>query len=101
MKRRFKITTYSKHHEPIAPNLLNRQFSANRPNQCYVGDITYIPTQEGWLYLSVVIALYSRHVVGWSMGKHMNASLVNESLLMAIWKRKPPKGLVWHSDCSS
>jgi putative transposase len=100
-KRKFKVTTNSKHNAPIAPNLLNQQFSVTRPNQCYVGDITYIPTQEGWLYLSVVIDLYSRHVVGWAMDKHMKASLVNQSLLMAIWKRKPPKGLIWHSDRGS
>jgi putative transposase len=72
-----------------------------QPNQIYVGDITYIPTEGGWLYLAVVIELYSRHIVGWSMADHMRASLVNEALLMAIWKRKPKKGLLWHTDRGS
>jgi putative transposase len=66
-----------------------------------VGDITYIPTAEGWLYLAVVIDLYSRHVVGWSMAEHMRATLVNDALLLAIWKRKPAKGLFWHTDRGS
>ncbi len=66
-----------------------------------LGDITYIPTSEGWLYLAVVIDLFSRQVVGWSMKKHMRASLVNDALLMAIWKRKPEPGLIWHTDRGS
>jgi putative transposase len=100
-QRKFKATTNSKHDLPVADNLLDRQFTVQKPNQVYVGDITYIPTQEGWLYLAVVIDLYSRHVVGWSMAEHMRTSLVNDALLMAIWKRKPPKGLLWHSDRGS
>ena len=100
-KRRFKVTTDSKHELPIAPNQLARQFEVNQPNQAYVGDITYIPTAEGWLYLAVVIDLYSRQVVGWSMADHMRTELVNEALLMAIWKRKPKKGLLWHTDRGS
>jgi putative transposase len=100
-KRKFKATTDSKHNLPIAPNLLNRQFSATQPNQKYVGDITYIHTQEGWLYLAVVIDLFSRQVVGWSMSERMQATLVNDALLMAIWKRKPGKGLIWHTDRGS
>jgi len=100
-KRKFKATTNSKHNQPIAPNHLDRQFTVKRPNQAYVGDITYIPTQEGWLYLAVVIDLFSRHVVGWSMAEHMRAQLVNDALLMALWKRKPDKGLVWHTDRGS
>ena len=99
--RKFKVTTDSKHNNPIAPNLLNRQFAVKQANQYYVGDITYIWTQEGWLYLAVVIDLYSRLVVGWSMAKHMRTSLVNDALLMAIWSRKPAKGLIWHSDRGS
>ena len=83
-KRRFKATTDSKHDLPIAPNRLARQFDVKRPNQVYVGDITYIPTAEGWLYLAVVIDLYSRQVVGWSMADHMRTELVNDALLMAI-----------------
>jgi putative transposase len=100
-RRRFRVTTHSKHNLPIAPNQLARQFSMNQPDQAYVGDITYIPTAEGWLYLAVVIDLYSRHVVGWSMAEHMRATLVNDALLMAIWKRKPAKGLLWHTDRGS
>jgi len=100
-KRKFKVTTDSKHNLPISPNLLERNFTTNNPNQVYVGDITYIPTQEGWLYLAVVIDLFSRQVVGWSMKSHLRASLVNDALLMAIWKRKPPRGLIWHTDRGS
>lgn len=100
-KRKFKHTTDSNHQLPIAPNLLNRNFSPAEPNQVYVGDITYIPTQEGWLYLAVVIDLFSRQVVGWSMNKRMKTSLVNDAMLMAIWQRKPSKGLIWHTDRGS
>ena len=100
-KRRFKVTTDSKHQQPIAANILDRQFSADRPDQYYVGDITYIATQEGWLYLAVVIDLFSRQIVGWSMERYMEASLVNNALLMAIWKRKPKRGLLWHTDRGS
>ena len=102
MKRRFKInTTDSNHHLPIAPNILNRDFYSSSPNSKYVGDITYIPTNEGWLYLATVIDLYSRKIVGWSMDKHMKTSLVNDALVMAIIKRKPLKGLIWHTDRGS
>lgn len=100
-KRKFKATTDSKHNSPVAPNLLDRQFSAAQPNQKYVGDITYIHTQEGWLYLAVVIDLYSRQVVGWSMSESMQAKLVNDALIMALWQRKPGKGLIWHTDRGS
>jgi len=100
-KRKFKVTTDSNHDKPIAPNLLKREFTVADPNTVYVGDITYIPTREGWLYLAVVIDLFSRTVVGWSMGSRMTTSLVNSALLMAIWKRKPAKGLIFHSDRGS
>jgi putative transposase len=100
-RRKFKVTTDSKHSLPIAPNRLDRQFRATHPNQTYVGDITYIYTQEGWLYLAVVIDLYSRQVVGWSMAERMQAKLVNDALLMALWQRKPGKGLIWHTDRGS
>lgn len=100
-KRRFKATTNSKHNLPVAPNQLDRQFNVNKPDQAYVGDITYIHTQQGWLYLAVVIDLYSRQVVGWSMAEHMRATLVNDALIMAIWKRKPAKDLLWHTDRGS
>ncbi|MDD1611159.1 MAG: IS3 family transposase [Methylococcaceae bacterium] len=100
-KRRFKATTNSKHTLPVAPNQLDRQFNVNKPDQAYVGDITYIHTQQGWLYLAVVIDLYSRQIVGWSMAEHMKTTLVNDALIMAIWKRKPAKDLLWHTDRGS
>ena len=100
-RRKCKVTTDSKHSQPIAPNRLERQFDVDQPNQTFVGDITVIETQEGWLYLAVVIDLYSRQVVGWSMDQRMPAKLVNDALLMAIWSRKPAKGLIWHTDRGS
>ncbi len=100
-KKKFKVTTDSKHNKPIAPNLLERQFTASQADRYYVGDITYIHTQEGWLYLAVVIDLFSRKIVGWSMDDRMKAQLVNDALLMAIWKRKPQAGLIWHTDRGS
>jgi putative transposase len=101
MKRRYKNTTDSNHNLPIAPNLLNRDFYASNPDEKYVGDITYISTGEGWLYLATVIDLYSRKVVGWSMADTMKVSLVNNALKMAIKHRNPPKGLLWHTDRGS
>tara|TARA_B110000091_G_scaffold134180_1_gene143640 strand:+ start:524 stop:967 length:444 start_codon:yes stop_codon:yes gene_type:complete len=80
---------------------LQRDFNATKPNKKYVGDITYIWTREGWLYLAVVIDLFSRKVVGWAMDRNMEASLVNDALLMAIWQRKPSSGLIWHTDRGS
>ena len=100
-RSKFKVTTDSKHQLPIAPNLLERNFTVTEPNQCYVGDMTYIYTDEGWLYLAVVMDLFSRMVVGWSMKPHMKTALVNDALLMAIWKRKPNRGLLWHTDRGS
>jgi len=101
MKRRYKNTTDSNHNLPIAPNLLNRDFYVSAPDTKYVGDITYIATGEGWLYLATVIDLYSRKVVGWSMDDTMKVSLVNDALNMAISHRHPPKGLLWHTDRGS
>jgi putative transposase len=101
MTRKFIVTTCSSHTKFISPNLLNRNFNVERKNQCWVGDITYIPTQNGWLYLATVIDLYSRKIVGWSMADHMRAELVNDALLMAVWNRKPHKGLIWHTDRGS
>ena len=100
-KKKFRVTTDSKHKLPISANLLNREFNVSKPDQCYVGDITYIHTLSGWLYLAVVIDLFSRQVVGWSMSDNMQAKLVNDALLMAIWKRKPCRGLLWHTDRGS
>jgi len=97
-KRRFKVTTDSNHDYPIAPNLLNRQFNVQHPNTCWVGDITYIWTQEGWLYLSVIIDLFSRMVIGWAMESHLRAELVIDSLKMAVTNRKPDDGVMFHSD---
>lgn len=102
MKRRFRVnTTDSNHNLPIAPNLLNRDFYSSVPDTKYVEDITYIPTNEGWLYLATVIDLYSRKIVGWSMAENMKTSLVNDALKMVIRKRKPFQGLVWHTDRGS
>jgi len=100
-RNKFKATTDSNHKLPVAGNLLNRQFKVDQPNCCYVGDITYISTGEGWLYLATVIDLYSRRIVGWSMDDNMKADLVNRALLMAIWYRKPGLGLIWHTDRGS
>lgn len=100
-KHKFKITTDSKHDQPIAENLLQRQFKVDAPNRCWVGDITYIPTDQGWLYLATVIDLYSRQVVGWSMASHMRVDLVNDAMNMAIGLRNPDKGLIWHTDRGS
>ena len=101
-KRRFRVrTTDSNHNFMIAPNLLKQDFYASAPDQIYAGDITYIPTKEGWLYLAVVIDLFSRRVVGWSMDSHMKTSLVNDALFMALKQRRPQKGLVWHTDRGS
>lgn len=83
-KRKFKVTTDSKHNNPISPNLLKRQFDVARPDTYWVGDITYIPTKDGWLYLATVIDLYSRQIIGWSMADNMKAKLVNDALTMAI-----------------
>lgn len=100
-KRKFRVTTDSKHSLPVAPNLLNRNFSADRPNQAWLSDITYIPTREGWLYLAAVLDLHSRRIVGWAMSNRMKRQLVIDALLMAIWHRKPDKGLLHHSDRGS
>ena len=100
-KKRFKNTTDSKHNLPIASNLLNREFESNKIDSKYVGDITYIYTKEGWLYLATVIDLYSRKIVGWSMDDNMKTPLVNNALLMALQHRNPKEGLLWHTDRGS
>jgi putative transposase len=100
-KRKFVVTTDSKHKLPIADNLLARNFSAEQPNQVWTTDITYIQTQEGWVYLAAMIDLHSRRVVGWSMQPHMQASLVTDALRMGYFRRKPLPGLIVHSDRGS
>ncbi|MEJ5898391.1 IS3 family transposase [Aquabacterium sp. G14] len=100
-KKKFVVTTDSKHHLPVAPDLVQRRFNPEAPNLLWSGDITYIPTDEGWLYLAAVLDLHSRQVVGWSMQPHMQTSLVKDALLMACWRRRPAKGLIFHSDRGS
>jgi putative transposase len=98
-KRKFvPRTTDSDHRQPIAPNVLDRQFAAAAPNRKWATDITYIPTDEGWLYLAGVLDLCSRRLVGWSMADHMQTDLVADALTMALARRKPPAGLLHHSD---
>ncbi len=99
--RKFKVTTDSNHDKPVAKNLLQQDFHANHPNQKWVADITYIPTKEGWLYLSVVMDLYSRAVIGWSMGRYIDKQLVCSALTMALFRRKFPKNVIVHSDRGS
>ena len=100
-RKKFKATTNSKHNLSVASNLLQRQFTVPKQDLAWVGDITYIWTTEGWLYLAIVIDLYSRRVVGWSINKRMTKQLVKDALLMAIWRRKPSLGLIFHSDRGS
>lgn len=97
-KRRFKVTTDSSHHYPISPNLLSRNFKVAFMNSVWVSDITYIRTDQGWLYLCIVLDLYSRRVVGYSMASHLRAELAIDALEMAVRYRKPGSGLIFHSD---
>jgi transposase InsO family protein len=99
IKKKFvPCTTDSRHTCPVAENLLDRQFAAVRPNQKWAADITYIPTDEGWLYLAGVLDLCSRKIVGWSMADHMETGLVRDALAMALARRRPGAGLLHHSD---
>lgn len=100
-RRKFKVTTDSKHTKLVYENHLERQFHASQPNQRWVSDITYIPTQEGWLYLAVMMDLYSRKIVGWSMSSRMQESLVCDALKMALFRRKVASTLLLHSDRGS
>mgnify|MGYP003451934244 FL=1 len=99
--RKYKATTNSNHNLPVAPNLLEQDFTAPAANQKWVSDITYVWTDEGWLYLAVVLDLYSRLVVGWAMADRMTAGLVCEALTMGLWRRKWPTGVIVHSDRGS
>lgn len=96
--RRKVTTTVCNDADKVAENILNRYFAADEPNQKWVSDITYIPTQEGWLYLVIILDLYSRKVVGWSMDTSLATVFVSQALDMALQQRKPPKGLLFHSD---
>ena len=100
-KKKFKATTDSKHDFPVSPNLLKRQFEVQESDTVYVSDITYIWTHEGWLYLAVVLDLFSRQVVGWSLSNRMTKKLIMSALRMAIWRRRPALGLLFHSDRGS
>ena len=103
-KRRFRIaTTDSRHGLPIAPNLLDRNFTPAAPNQAWAGDVTYIPTEDGWLFLAVVMDLFSRRIVGWSMQDNMRSEIVIDALEMAWFQRSPDKdrSLIFHSDRGS
>ena len=100
-RKKYKVTTNSNHKQPVFDNLIQRQFDVPQTDQIYAADVTYIWTQEGWLYLAVVIDLCSRKVVGWSMSSRMKAQLVCDALTMAIWQRRPIAGLIHHSDRGS
>jgi transposase InsO family protein len=97
-RRRSPRTTDSRHDHPVAPNLLERRFAADRPDAVWLADLSYIPTGEGWLYLAAVRDLATREIVGWSMADHLGAELACDALLMAIRRRQPPPGLIQHSD---
>ena len=96
--RRFKVTTQRDKDHPVAPNLLKRDFVADRPNQKWLGDITYLPTQEGWLYLATILDLYSRRIVGWTMSERIDGELTLAASQMALQQRQPLPGLIHHSD---
>jgi putative transposase len=98
LRRKYKATTYSDHNFKVAPNLLKQDFKVDKPNKVYVGDITYIGTDEGWLYLATVVDLFNREVVGWSMDVTMTRKLVIDAFNSAMDKEHPEKGLIFHSD---
>jgi putative transposase len=100
-KRKFRVTTDSKHNLPIAPNLLERNFTTPEPNQVWTTDLTYIQTKDGWLYLVAFIDLYSRMIVGWSLQPHMRSEMVVDALRMAWFRRKQPRDVIVHSDRGS
>jgi putative transposase len=100
-KKKFKATTNSKHNLPVAPNLLNQKFKVDAPDRVWVGDITYIWTNQGWLYLAVVLDLFNRQVLGWAAASRMNRQLAINALQVALGKRKPGQGLLHHTDRGS
>jgi transposase InsO family protein len=99
--KRFRTTTKRNKAHPVAPNLLKRDFRADRPNQKWLADITYIRTREGWLYLAAILDLYSRRIVGWAMSDRLTSDLTKASLQMALQQRKPDVALIHHSDQGS
>lgn len=99
--RKFRTTTMSSHDYPVAPNRLKRKFSKRAPNKAWVADITYFQTREGWLYLAIVLDLFSRRIVGWSMSHLIDATLVLDALRMAVDRRRPKRGLIVHTDRGS
>ena len=100
-KRKYKATTNSKHNYPVAENLLKQNFTASRPHQIWAADISYVWTYEGWLYLAVILDIYSRKIVGWAMSKRQTKELVRQAFLQAILRYKPATGLIHHSDRGS
>ena len=98
VRKKFVVTTDTKHDLKASPNLLNRQFEAEYPNQVWVSDITYLRSRSGWLYLAVFIDLFSRRVVGWCISPSLSHQTVLEALSRAVWQRRPPPGLMIHSD---
>ena len=101
ISKRFKVTTDSRHSFPVAPNVLNRNFDVAAPNKVWTADISYVWTLEGWLYLAIVMDLFSRQIVGWSMDKRMKKQLTLDALAMAYFRRRPDPGLLHHSDRGS
>lgn len=100
-KRKFKATTHSDHKLPVAENLLNQTFAAKRPNEAWVTDITYIPTGEGWLYLAGIKDIYTCEIVGYALGERMTKDLVGRALFQAVTVKRPPPGVMHHSDRGS
>ena len=99
--KKWRVTTDSAHLWPVATNTLNRQFQVAQPNRVWAGDLTYVWTAEGWLYLAVILDLYSRLVIGWAMGQRLTGELAEHALLMALATRQPQAGLLHHSDRGS
>ena len=100
-RRAYKVTSKRKHCDKVADNLLNRQFNPSKRNQVWAGDVTYLSTHQGWCYLAVVMDVYSRKIIGWPISKRMTTSLVERAMKMAIHLRRPPEGLIFHSDRGS
>jgi transposase InsO family protein len=98
VRRKYRVTTDSRHHFPVAPNLLERNFTAEGPDKVWVSDITYLATRAGWLYLTVIIDLFSRMVVGWALSSSLSHEMVVTALKRAIKRRRPEEGLIFHSD---